>query len=173
MSVTTATVEANSVAEAVAKVDEIHKAFGTDVDIDLAILTTDKKSEIVGEVIKNITNAVEKASLGYSFPWLKNNKTQEANIMTGAIQFEEFTGLTSMPQKAASAWAKVEELVGAEYLPLLYVGTQVVRGVNHWFIAQVTTSGTANPKKKIVKLAVNEFQGKFEVVGNRTETIFE
>ena len=93
--------------------------------------------------------------------------------MTGAIQFENFTGLTSMPQKAASAWAKVDELVGADYLPLLYVGTQVVRGVNHWFIAQVTTSGTANPKKKIVKLAVNEFQGKFEVVGNRTETIFE
>ena len=94
-------------------------------------------------------------------------------MAAGAIQFENFTGLTSMPQKAASAWAAVEELVGAEYLPLLYVGTQVVRGLNHWFIAQVTTSGTAQPKKKIVKLAVNEFQGKFEVVSNKTETIFE
>ena len=160
MSVTTATVEANSVAEAVAKVDEIHKAFGTKVDIDIAILADENDAE-------------ESIRLGYSFPWLKGNKAQGANIMTGAIEFENFTGLTSMPQKAASAWAAVEELVGADYLPLLYVGTQVVRGVNHWFIAQVTTSGTANPKKKIVKLAVNEFQGKFEVVGNRTETIFE
>lgn len=172
MSVTTATVEANSVAEAVAKVDEIHKAFGTDVDIDLAILAEDKKAAVLGDVIENVTRAVEKADLGYAFPWLKGK--QEENIMAaGAIQFEEFTGLTSMPQKAASAWAKVDELVGADYLPLLYVGTQVVRGLNHWFIAQVTTSGTANPKKKIVKLAVNEFQGKFEVVGNKIETIFE
>ena len=152
--VTTATIEANSVAEAVAKVDEIHKAFGTDVDIDIAILA----DEISGGL--NASRPSDKFFGG-------------TNIMTGAIQFEEFTGLTSMPQKAASAWAKVDELVGAEYLPLLYVGTQVVRGVNHWFIAQVTTSGTAQPKKKIVKLAVNEFQGKFEVVGNRTETIFE
>ena len=152
--VTTAIVEAYSVPEAVAKVDAIHTAFGTSVEIDLTILA----DEISGGL--NASRPSDKFFGG-------------VKTMTGAIQFENFTGLTSMPQKAASAWAKVEELVGADYLPLLYVGTQVVRGVNHWFIAQVTTSGTANPKKKIVKLAVNEFQGKFEVVGNRTETIFE
>ena len=157
--VTTATVEANSVAEAVAKVDAIHKAFGNDVEIDIAILA--------GE---NSNDRAEK--LGYTFNWLKSNEAQEETKMAGAIQFEIFKGLTSMPQKAASAWAKVDELVGADYLPLLYVGTQVVRGLNHWFIAQVTTIA-AKPEKKIVKLEVNEFQGKFELVTNKTETIFE
>ena len=158
--VTTATVEANSVAEAVAKVAAIHKAFGKDVEIDLAILA----DEIADD---------KAARLGYAFTWLTNNQKQELKIdMTGAIQFEDFKGLTSMPQKAATAWGAVDGLMGAKYLPLLYVGTQVVRGLNHWFIAQVTTV-TAQPKKKIVKLAVNEFQGKIELVGNKTETIFE
>lgn len=142
--VTTATIEAKTVAEAVEKVNEIHSEFGKNVDIDLAILADDE--------------AEEQTLFG-------------ATTATGAIQFENFTGLTKMPQKAASAWAAVEELIGAEYLPLLYVGTQPVRGVNHLFIAQAT-SVTANPKKKIVKLEVNEFQGKFAVVGNKTKDIF-
>ena len=34
--------------------------------------------------------------------------------MLGAIKFEEFEGLTKMPQKAASAWSAVDNgLVGA------------------------------------------------------------
>ena len=60
--------------------------------------------------------------------------------MLGKIAFEEFEGLTSMPQRAASAWSAMESggLVGASYKPLLYVGTQLVKGVNHWFIAEQT-----------------------------------
>ena len=158
--VTTATVKANSVAEAVAKINAIHKAFGNDVEIDLEILA----DETAGD---------KAARLGYSFSWLKN-KAQEETNMTGAIEFNIITDLTKPPQKVASAMSAIEtaELTGANYKPLMYVGTQVVRGVNHWFICQVTTV-TAQPKKKIVKLAVNEFQGKFEVVGNKIETIFE
>ena len=158
--VTTATVEANSVTEAVAKVDAIHKAFGKDVEIDLLILADE-------------TDDDKAARLGYSFTWLKN-KAQEETTMTGAIEFNIITDMTKLPQKVASAASAIEtaELTGASYKPLIYVGTQVVRGVNYWFICQVTTV-TAQPKKKIVKLAVNEFQGKFELVGNKTETIFE
>ena len=157
--VTTATVEANSVAEAVAKVDAIHKAFGNDVEIDLAILADE-------------TDDDKAARLGYAFTWLKN-KAQEETTMTGAIEFNIITDMTKLPQKVASAASAIEtaELTGASYKPLMYVGTQVVRGVNYWFICEQTLV-TARPEKHIVKLAVNEFQGKFELVGNKITVIF-
>ena len=165
--VTTATVEAFSVTEAVAKVDEIHKAFGTDVEIDLAILADDKKSEIVGDVIKKVTKAVEKsADLGYAFPWLKG--TQEETKMlgkVGTIEFNIITDMTKLPQRVASAASAMEtaEITGASYKPIVYVGTQPVRGTNYWFIAEKTLI-TNPPKKVLVTIAVNEFQGKFEIV---------
>lgn len=159
--VTTATVEANSVTEAVAKVDAIHKAFGNDVEIDLAILADETVAER------------DAKALGYAFTWLKN-KAQEETTMTGGIEFNIITDMTKLPQRAASAASAIEtaELTGASYKPLMYVGTQIVRGVNHWFICEQTLV-TARPEKHIVKLAVNEFQGKFELVGNKIETIFE
>lgn len=55
--VTKAKVEAFSVAQAAAKVDELYKAFGENIDIDLTILATDSDKP-----------------LGYSFNWLKNNQ---------------------------------------------------------------------------------------------------
>ena len=157
--VTTATVEANSVTEAIAKVDAIHKAFGKDVEIDLAILADETADD-------------KAARLGYAFTWLKN-KAQEETTMTGAIEFNIITDMTKLPQKAASAASAIEtaELTGASYKPIMYVGTQIVRGVNYWFICEQTLV-TARPEKHIVKLAVNEFQGKFELVGNKIEVIF-
>lgn len=154
--VTKAKVEAFSVAQAAAKVDELYKAFGENIDIDVTILATDSDSK----------------PLGYSFNWLKNNQ-EEANMQTGAIKFEDFKGLTSMPQKAATAWAAATEgLLGVGYVPLVFVGTQPVRGVNYWFIA-LKTLVTAEPKKEIVKMAINEFQGEYAIVENKTEVIFE
>jgi len=164
--VTTATVEANSVTEAVAKVDAIHKAFGKDVEIDLAILADETD------------DARDAKALGYAFTWLKN-KAQEETTMMGGIEFNIITDMTKLPQRAASAASAIEtaELTGASYKPIMYVGTQIVRGVNYWFICEQTII-TAHPKKKIVKLAVNEFQGEFKLVLNETDknkpvTIFE
>lgn len=152
--VTKAKVEAFSVAQAAAKVSEIYEAFGENIDIDLTILATDSDKP-----------------LGYSFNWLKNNQ-EETNMQTGAIKFEDFKGLTSMPQKAASAWAGATEgLLGVGYVPLVFVGTQPVRGVNYWFIA-LKTLVTAQPKKEIVKMAINEFQGEYAIVEDKTEVIF-
>ncbi|MBR0059911.1 MAG: hypothetical protein IJP68_00380 [Selenomonadaceae bacterium] len=147
MSVVTATIEANSVTEAVAKVDEIHKAFGNDVEIDLAILADNKDAEV----------------LGYAFPWLKG--TQEEIKMAGAIEFNIITDMTKLPQKVASAASAMEtaEITGASYKPIMYAGTQPVRGTNYWFIAEQTLI-TNPPKKALVTIAVNEFQGKFEIV---------
>lgn len=89
--------------------------------------------------------------------------------MLGGIQLEEFKGLTAMPQKAASAWVAIDGgIVGAGYKPLLYVGSQLVKGINHWFIAEQTLI-LAQPERHIVKIAVNEFNekkddGEFETV---------
>ena len=90
--------------------------------------------------------------------------------MLGAIQFENFEGLTKMPQEAASAWSAAEGLVGASFKPLVYVGKQIVRGVNHIFIAEETLI-TANPTNHIVTMAINEFNGVYAVVPNSIEVI--
>lgn len=91
--------------------------------------------------------------------------------MLGAIKFEDFEGLTSMPQRAASAWAAVESgLCGASFKPLLYVGTQVVKGINHWFIAEETLV-TNPPAKHIVAIAINEFNGVYGIVPGSIEVL--
>lgn len=144
--VTTATIEAKTVAEAVEKVNEIHKEFGANVDIDLEIFADDEAE--APKLLGAVTNA------------------------TGAIQFENFTGLTSLPQKAASAASAIETagLVGASYQPIFYVGTQVAGGTNYWFFALQTL--TTHPiKKQIVKLAVNELNGKFKIARNTIKAV--
>lgn len=83
--------------------------------------------------------------------------------MFGSIQLENFKGLTSMPQKAASAWCAVEKLIGAKYVPLVYVGSQIVKGVNYYFIAEQTLM-TADKERSVVLLCVNESGGKYFVV---------
>lgn len=85
--------------------------------------------------------------------------------MFGKIEFEKFEGVTKLPQKAASAWSALESngLCGASYKPILYVGAQTVKGVNHWFIAEQTLV-TATPEKKLVTLAINEFNGIYAVI---------
>ena len=89
----------------------------------------------------------------------------------GGYEFEDLKGLTSMPQRAASAWAKVDELIGAEYKPLLYCGRQLVRGTNHCFIAKETLQ-TIGQDERIVAVVVNEFNGEFEIVKDKFEVIF-
>ena len=88
--------------------------------------------------------------------------------MTGQIEFEEYE-VGKLPQGAASAWSAVESLVGASYKPLLYVGKQVTRGVNHWFIAE---QKFLNGQRHVVRLAVNDFNGIFAVVPSSIKMIF-
>ncbi len=84
----------------------------------------------------------------------------------GGIEIQEQIGMTSMPQKAASAWSGALEgkLVGATYKPIAYVGTQVVKGVNHIFIAEQTLI-VATPERHIVLVTINEFDGNYSIVG--------
>ena len=82
-------------------------------------------------------------------------------IIFGGINVVEQQELTKMPQEAATAWDAVEELVGAKYKPVAYVGDQVVKGVNHVFIAEQTLM-TSTPERRIVTIKVNVFEGKAE-----------
>lgn len=188
-------VETATLAEAFVDVSKIYVAFGNDVNVDLTVTQDNninvevgaqplgysftwlannsgdarKKlvDEITNKVVKTVTTAVEKSFAARQY------KTQEGtNMQTGAIKFEDFKGLTSMPQKAATAWAAATEgLLGVGYVPLVFVGTQPVRGVNYWFIA-LKTLVTAEPKKEIVKMAINEFQGEYAIDEDKTEVIF-
>ena len=87
--------------------------------------------------------------------------------MLGKIELNIITDLSKLPQKIASAAAAIEnpELIGASFKVVMYVGSQPVRGTNYWFIAEETLT-TANFDKHLVLVAVNEFNGEFEVVNS-------
>lgn len=61
----------------------------------------------------------------------------------------------NLPQKAASAFTAITGgLMGADYQPVLYVGSQLVNGTNYCILA-IQTIITANPEKRLVKMIVN------------------
>lgn len=81
----------------------------------------------------------------------------------GAVEVIEQQELTKMPQEAASAWHGVSDnIVGASYKPIAYVGGQPVKGVNHIFIAQQTMI-LAVPERHIVLVTINEFDGNYNI----------
>ena len=90
--------------------------------------------------------------------------------MLGKIEFDNFKGLTEMPQEAASAWTAVDGLCGASFKPLVYIGKQVARGTNYFFIAEETTV-TNPPNRHIVTIAINSFNGIYTIVPSSIEVI--
>ena len=91
--------------------------------------------------------------------------------MFGQIKFENFEGLTKLPQKAASAWSVMEGLTGVGYKPLLYVGSQLVNGTLHWFIAERTLI-YKDPVRHIIKLAILHNGEGYKLVEDSVEKIF-
>ena len=92
--------------------------------------------------------------------------------MFGKIELENFVGLTSMPQAAASAWTAVNGLLGATYKPLLYLGKQTVKGTDYFFIAE-HTQVTNPPTRRVISMTIHGFNGKYELVGDSIETILQ
>jgi len=97
-------------------------------------------------------------SLDYSFNWL----SKEENNMYGQIQLEQFLSLKNMPQKAQSAWdgADLDKLTGANYKPLVYLGSQVVNGTLHWFIAEQLIPYKFEIRH-VIKMAILEKDGQY------------
>lgn len=74
--------------------------------------------------------------------------------MLGAWKID--INVNGMPQKVATAFGKLsEQLIGAEYAPIAYLGSQQVNGINHAVLAeQVVLSG--RDTKNVVLIIFNE-----------------
>lgn len=56
----------------------------------------------------------------------------------------------SMPEKVATAFGQLNEMVGAEYVPIAYLGSQVVNGTNHAVLAEQTIVAGKDTKNVVV-----------------------
>ena len=73
----------------------------------------------------------------------------------GGWNLDEVKGC-NLPQKVATDFTAVtSELVGAEYEPIAYLGSQQVNGTNYRILVLMRTE-TATPDKKLVKMIINE-----------------
>lgn len=84
--------------------------------------------------------------------------------MLGGWNFDDFKG-ANLPQKVASGFAAVfGGFTGADYQPIVYLGSQVVNGTNYLVIAKQTLV-TKIPEEHIVKIVINEApDGTFSLV---------
>ncbi len=74
--------------------------------------------------------------------------------MLGAWEINVTVG--SLPEKIATAFAKMGEyLLGAEYTPIAYLGSQVVNGINHAVLAEQLLI-TGRDTKNVVLIIFNE-----------------
>jgi hypothetical protein len=70
---------------------------------------------------------------------------------------------TDYPQKVATAVAKLtDELFGAEYKPIAYLGSQVVNGINHAVLAEQTILNGKDTKNAVV-IVFNEKPNTMDV----------
>ena len=76
-------------------------------------------------------------------------------MLLGGWNLDEIKGCT-LPQKAQTAFiAATSELVGADYEPICYLGSQVVNGTNYRILA-IMKPVTPNPEKRLVKMIIHE-----------------
>lgn len=81
--------------------------------------------------------------------------------------------VNGMPQKVASAVSKLNTtLIGAEYDPIAYLGSQAVNGTNHAVLAEQTIV-TGRDSKNIVMLIFNEKPNEMEATLVNIERIVE
>lgn len=91
--------------------------------------------------------------------------------MFGKINLVNFSGVTEMPQEVATAWHNAfEDYVGVGYKPLLYLGDQVVNGINYYFVAEQIFQ-TSPPFRRIVLLAINADDNGVELIENSIKEI--
>ena len=75
--------------------------------------------------------------------------------MTGTFNFDILKPC-NLPQKLATGFADVfSHLAGADYIPVLYCGTQTVHGVNHMLIFKMRVCHP-DAVEKLAKVILNE-----------------
>ena len=73
----------------------------------------------------------------------------------GGWNLDEVKGC-NLPQKVQSAFTAVtSDLVGADYEPICYLGSQTVNGINYRVLA-LSRAVVPNAEKKIVKMIIHE-----------------
>lgn len=81
--------------------------------------------------------------------------------------------LGKMPQRVATAMGKLSEnLIGAEYTPIAYLGSQQVNGVNHAVLAEQLVV-TGKDTKNIVVLIFNEKPNDIDLTLVNIERVVE
>lgn len=87
-----------------------------------------------------------------------------SNMSAGGWTLAPMEGC-NLPQKVATGFSQVTEaMVGAKYVPVLYVGTQVVHGVNHMLICKQTLAAL-NAPEHLVKMVLNQNCDDGDIVG--------
>ena len=89
-------------------------------------------------------------------------------MMAGAFNFDVLKPC-SLPEKVATGYSEVfSHLLGADYTPVLYCGTQVVHGINHMIICKMRVCHP-DATEKLAKVILNELpedeiKGKWSIV---------
>ncbi len=74
--------------------------------------------------------------------------------MIGGWNFDDVKSC-KLPQKVASAFTSVMgELTGADYMPVAYLGSQEVNGMNYCVLA-LQTIISLNSDKRLIKMIIN------------------
>lgn len=81
--------------------------------------------------------------------------------MFGRVELAPFEAC-KLPQEAASAWSAVEGIVGAGYVPLRYLGKQVAKGTDYFFVAGQTLM-TNPPLRRVVYIMINQLDGEYDL----------
>ena len=77
------------------------------------------------------------------------------NMILGGWNLDEIKGC-NLPQKVQTAFTAVtSELVGADYEPVAYLGSQAVNGTNYKILALMRPV-TLNSEKRLVKMLIHE-----------------
>jgi len=75
-------------------------------------------------------------------------------MLLGGWNYDEVKS-ANLPQKVASAFTAItENLIGAEYMPVAYAGSQVANGINHCIIA-LQSIMSPGAEKRLVKMIIN------------------
>lgn len=120
----------------------------------------------IKEVPSDIINQTEE-------PTLESEVTDEAPISGGWTYASEFTDV-QMPEDATEAFtAATKDIEGAIYKPVVYLGSQVVAGLNYVYICEITTV-TENPVStlNIIKI-YRDLEGNATVTGTKALNISE
>lgn len=76
-------------------------------------------------------------------------------MILGGWNLDEIKGC-SLPQKVQTDFTAVtSEMVGADYEPIAYLGSQTVNGINYRVLA-LMRAVVPNAEKKIVKMIIHE-----------------